>query len=286
MMTFSKLKTANPHKIIAGIGLSGGIFLWLTFILFPYIWMFITSIKSPQELYTSPICYFPAHPTFDGYRLLLKTTHFPRYLLNSLAVAFGTVTLMAFVATSAAYCFSRLEFWGKKQLTGVFLISQMFPSVLLVLSLYFIMKSLGLLNSLLALIIADCTFALPFTVWLLNGFLNAIPRELDEAATIDGANRLQTFRYVILPLAAPGIVAALTYVFIFSWNEFIYALTFTSDTATRTLPIGLHTFMGEYIIRWDLLTAGGVLTGIPIVIFFMIAQKYLVEGLTAGAVKG
>ena len=124
------------------------------------------------------------------------------------------------------------------------------------------------------------------STWMLTGFFNAIPRELDEAATIAGCSRLQAFRHVLLPLSAPGVAAAATYIFIYSWNEFIYALTFTADLRARTLPVGLQTFMGEFIIRWDLLTAGGVITALPIVFFFMLVQRHLIAGLTAGAVKG
>lgn len=266
--------------------LGAGVIAWMLFILTPYLWMFLTSIKPAKELYTSPIKYLPSAVTFDGYKLLLKTTSFPRFLLNSLIVAFSTVAVTAVVATLAAYCFSRLEFRGKQKLLGVFLISQMFPAVLLVLSLFFIMKNLGVLNTPFALILAYSTFSLPFTIWLLSGFLNTIPYELDESGMIDGASRWQTFRHIIFPLAMPGIVAALTYVFILSWNEFLYALTFTSDASAQTLPVGLNSFMGEFVIRWDLLTAGGVLTSIPIIIFFMLVQKYLVQGLTSGAVKG
>lgn len=264
----------------------GSIALWLTFILFPYFWMFLTSLKRPDELYQSPIKYLPSAPTFEGYRLLMKTTDFLQFSVNSLVVVAGTLLLTGVVATSAAYCFSRVEFGGKGKLFGMFLITQMFPAVLLVFSLFFIMRSLGILNTRLALVISHSTFSLPFTTWLLTGFFNAIPKSLDEAATIDGATRWQTFWYVLAPLSAPGIIAGLTYVFIYSWNEFIYALTFTSDVSSRTLPVGLHTFMGEYIIRWDLLTAGGVLACLPIVFFFMLVQRYLVQGLTAGAVKG
>jgi multiple sugar transport system permease protein len=129
------------------------------------------------------------------------------------------------------------------------------------------------------------TFVLAPYAWMLTGFFNAIPQDLDEAATIDGCNRLQTFRYVLLPLSAPGVAAALTYIFIYSWNEFIYALTFTADLRARTLPVGLQTYMGEFITRWDLLTAGGVIAALPIVFFFMLAQRQLIAGLTAGAVK-
>ncbi len=259
---------------------------WLAFVLAPYVWMFITSIKPPTELYTKTVQYWPQQPTFEGYRLLLQTTPFLGYMRNSAMVAVSTCAVALGVATAAAYCFSRIPFKGKAVLLFGFLLTQLFPSVLLVLPLFLIMRSLGILNTPPALILAHSTFAVPFSTWLLTGFFNAIPRELDEAATIDGCTRLQAFRYVLLPLSAPGVAAAVTYIFIYSWNEFLYALTFTADLRARTLPVGLQTFMGEYIIRWDLLTAGGVITALPIVIFFMLVQRHLIAGLTAGAVKG
>jgi multiple sugar transport system permease protein len=259
---------------------------WLGFVLAPYAWMFITSIKPPDELYTKVVDYWPRRPTFEGYRLLLETTPFLTYMRNSGIVALSTCAVALVVAVSAAYCFSRLHFRGKGVLLFGFLVTQLFPSVLLVLPLFLIMRTLGILNTPPALILAHSTFAVPFSTWLLTGFFNAIPRELDEAATIDGCSRLQAFRFVLLPLSAPGLAAALTYIFIYSWNEFIYALTFTADLRARTIPVGLQTFMGEFIIRWDLLTAGGVITALPIVFFFMLVQRHLIAGLTAGAVKG
>lgn len=259
---------------------------WLTFVLAPYAWMFITSIKPPTELYTKTVRYWPSQPTFEGYRLLIETTPFLAYMRNSGVVAISTCVIALAVAMAAAYCFSRIPFRGKGVLLFGFLVTQLFPSVLLVLPLFLIMRSLGILNTPPALILAHSTFAVPFSTWMLTGFFNAIPRELDEAATIDGCTRFQTFRYVLLPLSAPGVAAALTYIFIYSWNEFIYALTFTADLRARTLPVGLQTFMGEFIIRWDLLTAGGVITALPIVFFFMLVQRQLIAGLTAGAVKG
>ena len=259
---------------------------WLAFVLAPYVWMFITSIKPPEELYTKQVRYWPHQPTLEGYRLLVQTTPFLGYMRNSALVAACTCAVALAVAMAAAYGFSRLRFRGKGIILFGFLVTQLFPSVLLVLPLFLIMRSLGILNTPAALILAHSTFAVPFSTWMLTGFFNAIPRDLDEAATIDGCSRLQTFRHVLLPLAAPGIAAALTYIFIYSWNEFLYALTFTSDLRARTIPVGLQTFMGEYIIRWDLLTAGGVITALPIVVFFMLVQRRLIAGLTAGAVKG
>jgi multiple sugar transport system permease protein len=274
------------RRIGLALRLWGPLGAWLSFVLAPYVWMFITSIKLPSELYTKTVRYWPDQPTFEGYRLLLKTTPFLTYMRNSGVVALSTCILALTVAMAAAYCFSRVPFRGKAFFLFSLLVTQLFPSVLLVLPLFLIMRSLGLLNTPPALILAHSTFAVPFSTWLLTGFFNAIPRELDEAATIDGCSRFQTFRHVLLPLSGPGVAAAVTYIFIYSWNEFIYALTFTSDLRARTLPVGLQTFMGEYTIRWDLLTAGGVITALPIVFFFMLVQRRLIAGLTAGAVKG
>ncbi|MCS7232151.1 MAG: carbohydrate ABC transporter permease [Elusimicrobiota bacterium] len=262
------------------------IFIWLSFILIPYIWMFITSIKSPNELYTFPLKYFPHKPTLEGYKLLIETTPFLSYMKNSIIVAIFTVIIALFVAILASYSFSRFDFKGKMPLSFIFLITQMFPAILLAIPLFLLMRNLGILNTPLSLILAHSTFAVPFSTWMITGFLNSIPRELDEAAQIDGCGKLGALRHVIIPVASPGIIAATIYIFIYSWNEFLYALTFTSDIRARTIPVGLHTFMGEYIIRWDLLTAGGVITGLPVIIFFMIIQKYLIKGLTEGAVKG
>lgn len=262
------------------------IFIWLAFILIPYIWMFITSIKSLNELYVFPIKYLPSKPTFEGYILLLKSTPFLAYMKNSIIVALSTVIIALFVAILASYSFSRFDYKGKTPLSFIFLITQMFPAILLAIPLFLLMKSLKILNTPYSLILAHSTFAVPFSTWMITGFLNSIPKELDEAAQIDGCTKIGALRHVILPIASPGIVAAAIYIFIYSWNEFLYALTFTSDIKARTIPVGLHTFMGEYIIRWDLLTAGGIITGLPVIIFFMFIQKYLVKGLTEGAVTG
>jgi multiple sugar transport system permease protein len=280
------VRGASVRRVGRAVRLWAPLVLWLGFVLAPYLWMFITSIKLPTELYTKTVRYWPDQPTLEGYRLLLRTTPFLTYMRNSGSVALATCLLALSVATAAAYCFSRVPFRGKAVLLFGFLLTQLFPSVLLVLPLFLIMRTLGLLNTAPALILAHSTFAVPFATWLLTGFFNAIPRQLDEAATIDGCSRLQTFCHVLLPLSAPGVAAAVTYIFIYSWNEFLYALTFTSDLRARTLPVGLQTFLGEYTIRWDLLTAGGVITALPIVFFFMLVQRKLIAGLTAGAVKG
>lgn len=259
---------------------------WLSFALGPYLWMFLTSIKPASELNVFPIQYLPENPTFGAYDLLVTTTPFMRFFLNSSIVAIGTVIVTTVIAVMAAYALSRYRIPGKSYILVGLLVSQLIPAVLLVMPLFLTLRTIGLLNTWWGLILVHCAFAAPFTIYLLTGFLDAVPKELDEAAKIDGCNDFQAFRWVIAPLLAPSIAAAATYVFIYSWNEFIYALTFTSDETARTLPIGLHTFIGEYTIRWDLLTAGGVIATLPTIVFFLLVQRRLIAGLTAGAVKG
>ncbi len=254
--------------------------------LFPFAWTFITSLKPAEELYTATVRYWPAQPTLAAYPTLFQATPFGRYFLNSAVVSVCTVMLGLTVSTCAAYSFSRYRFPARDAVLFGFLVINMFPQILLLVPLLVIMRSLHILNTYLSLILAYATFTIPVSVWMLTGFLDALPPELEEAAKVDGATGFQAFFRIILPLAAPGIIATGIYIFINAWNEFLYALTFTSGDAVRTVPVGLSTFIGAYQIRWDLLTAAGVLTSLPIVIAFMIIQKQLIRGLTAGAVKG
>jgi ABC-type sugar transport system, permease component len=258
---------------------------WIAGVLGPYFWTFITSI-TPQNELGKGLSLWPDEATFDAYRQLLTETSFLRFLMNSFVVAAGTVLLTTTFALLAGTALSRYEFRGRRIVLFGVLVVQLFPAVLLVVPLYSELRALGLLDSLLGLILVHTTFALPFSTWLMKGFVDQIPKELEEAAYMDGASRLQSFIHVILPLSKSGIAAAGTYAFIYSWNEFIYALTFTTSDAARTIPVGLRLFIGENTIRWEFLTAGGILAAVPIIIGFMFAQKSLVAGLTAGAVKG
>jgi multiple sugar transport system permease protein len=259
---------------------------WLAVILGPYVVMLVTSVTPNAQLTQAGAAIVPRHATVSAYSELLRRTPFLHYMLNSLTVAVGTVVVCLVVSLCAAIALSRYRFrWRTAVMTGV-LTAQLFPSVLLVISLQGELRSFGLLNSRLGLVLLDATFATPFCTWLLKGFLDKIPHELEEAARLDGASTPQLIRRILLPLLWPGLVAAATYVFIFSWNEFIYAVTFTSSDAARTLPVGLQLFIGDYQIRWDLLTAGGVLAVVPVLVGFMLVQRRLVAGLTAGAVKG
>lgn len=260
--------------------------LMLLFLLFPFYWTFLTSIKPENELYGKVVTYWTAHPTFEAYKkLFTSTVDFLSAMKNSLLVAACTTLLTLVVATMAAYAFSRYDFVGRKVLMSIFLCNNMFPTVLLLIPLYSIMRKLQLLFTPVSLILSYTTFTIPFSVWLLIGFINDLPASLEEAAMVDGCNRGQAFMKIIFPLLRPSIIATGVYIFMQSWNEYTFAMMFT-NTSSRTIPVALKSLIGQLGVQWDLLTAGGILTIIPVCIMFFFAQKRLVEGLTAGAVKG
>jgi multiple sugar transport system permease protein len=257
----------------------------LLFTVFPFIWTFITSIKPRSELFTSSVSYVPKHPTLSNYVELFQHMDFVHFLFNSMFVATLTAVFALIISMFAAYAFSRYSFRGKYVVMVSFLLINMFPSVLLMIPLYTIIRDIGLLYTPYALIIAYSTFTIPFSVWLLTSYLNDLPQSLEEAALIDGCNRFQAFIRIMLPITIPGIIATGIYIFITAWNEFIFAVMFTNKES-QTLPVALQSFIGEFDIQWGLLSAGGIVTTLPILILFIFIQKKLVEGLTAGAVKG
>lgn len=257
----------------------------LVFILFPFYWTFVTSIKPETELYGA-ITYWPTTVIWDNYKNLFTTTvDFLKAMKNSFIVASITTLVSLTASTLAAYAFSRYRFKGRKFMMALFLSNNMFPTVLLLIPLYSIMRNLKLLYTPWALVLAYTTFTLPFSVWLLNGFFNDLPMSLEEAALVDGCNRRMAFFKIILPILGPSLVATGVYIFMTSWNEYTFAVMFTNN-ATRTIPVALKSLIGQLGVDWGLLTAGGIVTIIPVCIMFFFAQKKLVEGLTAGAVKG
>ena len=254
------------------------------FALAPYLWMVVTSIKPAPELTQWPLHYLPREATFAHYRELITRTSFAGNLLNSFIIACGAALAGLAVSIPAGYAFSRFRFRGRRLLMTGFLVINMFPIVLLIIPLFILMRTLGLIDTFLGVIIGHSTFAIPFAVWLLTSYFSTIPNDLDQAATIDGASRLQTIRLIILPLVMPGVVTAGIYVFITSWNEYLFALMLSGETV-RTVTVALQLFIGEFTIQWGLLTAGGTLIALPVTILFLVVQRRLVGGLTAGAVK-
>jgi len=259
--------------------------VYLIFLLFPFYWTFVTSIKPENELYSSVVTYWPDSATFASYKKLFVNFNFLKPMINSLLVAAVTTILSLTVSLLAAYAFSRYKFKGRKALMTMFLTNNMFPTVLLLIPLYAIMRNIGILYTPMALVLSYTTFTIPFSIWLLNGYLNDLPMSLEEAAMIDGASRTQAFLKIIFPILLPCIVATGAYIFMTSWNEYTFAVMFTNE-GSRTIPVTLKNLIGQLGVEWGMLTAGGIITIIPVCIMFFFAQKRLTEGLTAGAVKG
>lgn len=255
----------------------------LGFALGPYLWMFLTSVTTEAQLFTDGPSIF--NMTLENYDRLFRTVGFEKNLLDSFIVAAGTVAVGLSLSVTAAYAFSRFNFPGRRLLMLQFLLINMFPLVLLILPLFIFMRVLGLLDTYLALIIANSTIAIPFSVWMMVSYMNGIPRSLDEAAMTDGCTRLQALTRVVLPLCLPGIIATGIYIFITAWNEYLYALTL-GGRDVRPITVAVQTLIGEYEVQWGLLTAGGIIGAMPATILFLIVQKRLISGLTQGAVKG
>jgi arabinogalactan oligomer / maltooligosaccharide transport system permease protein len=254
----------------------------------PILWILGTSLKTRSEIYSTKIQILPHPVTFDNYAYLWTFNNhiFLRWTANSLIVALTTTFLGVMLAATASYALSRFKFKGKTLSSLMIILTQMFPGVVLIIPLYNLFKNLHLINSYAGLILAYCATALPFCVWMLKGFFDTVPEELEEAAWLDGLSRLGTFVKVVLPLSLPGIAVTAFYTFITAWNEFMFALTFMSEELLYTLPVGLRTFVFEFRTDWHWMSAGAIVLTVPVLIFFFVAQKYLISGLTAGGVKG
>lgn len=255
------------------------------FALGPYLWMLLTSVKPESELFSPQRTLLPHAWTIENYVRLLTKTSFLVNIGHSLIVALGTVALGLSLSLTAAYAFSRFRFPGRRLLMMKFLLVNMFPLILLIIPLFIIMRQLNLLDTHLALILAHSTFSVPFATWMMISYFNAIPRSLDEAAMVDGCSAIGAMFRVVLPLTLPGVIATGIYIFITSWNEFLYASVLAGQEV-RTLTVAVQTLIGEYEIAWGLLTAGGVVGALPVTLLFMLIQKRLISGMTQGAVKG
>lgn len=255
------------------------------FALGPYLWMALTSIKHESTLFAPERSFLPAEATLENYVRLFSKTTFLTNLGHSLIVALGTMALGLAVSITAAYAFSRFRFPGRRILMLQFLLINMFPIVLLIIPLFIIMRNVGLLDTHLGLVLAHSTFSIPFATWMMISYFDAIPRTLDEAAMVDGCSPVGAMLRVVLPLTMPGIIATGIYIFITSWNEYLYASVLAGQKV-RTLTVAVQTLVGEYEIAWGLLTAAGVVGALPVTVLFMLIQRRLVAGMTQGAVKG
>jgi multiple sugar transport system permease protein len=268
------------------------ILVLLVLILLPIYWMLNTSFKLQPEIFRMPPTMFPHDFTLGNYGSILighlaSAISFLTYFRNSLIVSLGTVVVTLILATPAAYAFSRSSFLGRRTLIYLILVSQMLPIVLILIPLYRTFLKLDLLSSYIGLILPYLILTLPFSIWMLKGYFDTIPRELDEAAKVDGCTRMQIMIRVILPNVRPGLTATAIVAFIMAWDEFIIALTIMDRNEMRTLPVGIiQSFVGEFSIKWGEMMAASVVTSIPVILIFIFLSKHLIGGLTAGAVKG
>jgi multiple sugar transport system permease protein len=282
------MRRANPEKALR----LAGVLLLLILVLLPIYWMVITSFKLQPEIFKIPPTLLPQQFTWNNYTQTLagnlaSSIAFLSYFKNSMVVAMLTVFSTLLLATPAAYAFSRVPFGGKRTLTYIVLVSQMLPIVLILIPLYKTFLKLGLLSTYPGLILPYLMFSLPFSIWMLKGYFDSIPRELDDSAKVDGCNRVQAMLRVILPNVRPGLTATAIVTFIMAWDEFVISLTLMDKEAMRTLPVGmLQSFVGQFSIKWGQMMAASVITTIPVLIIFIFLSRHLIGGLITGAVKG
>ena len=266
----------------------------IAFIYFPLLWLVTASLSTRAELLATPIHWIPQHPTFKNYLDILlpgsASSEVSRTLLitlfNSLKVASAVTVICLVVGSLAAYALVRISFRFNRTLLMGILGTRMIPEVSLVIPLYILASQVRLLNTPYVLAITYLTFALPFAIWLMAAFFQTIPIELEEAARLDGCSRLAILFRIVMPISVPGLVTTALFVFLLAWDEFFYALIFTSTLAAKTAPVAIAEFVGRYVTDINAMMAGGVLAAIPPVLLALLFQRYIVRGLTAGAVKG
>ena len=280
-----KPRGRDERSPLASAGLHATLLAATTIALFPVVWVFLASLKPQNAIQSSQIRLFD-HPTLDNYRRVLFETSFPSWFLNSVVVAVFTMVIGISMSATAGYALSRFNFPGKRGVMWLFLITQMFPVAILIVPIYTIMANLGVIDTKASLVIAYCSVAVPFCTWMLRGYFDTIPAELDDAAALDGLGPFKTFWYVVLPLARPGLAVTAFYTFLTAWGEVAYAIAFILSDKNLTLGAGLQQFVPRFNPQWDLLTAGAVLIMLPASLVFYFAQKHLVAGLTAGGTKG
>lgn len=256
------------------------------FSLLPFAWMISTSFKNLSETFNTPVNWIPKVFTMESYKNIWTIQNFGVYFKNSAIAASFSTLFSVILAALAGYGFSRFRFKYGKSLMVFVLVSQMFPGILLVIPYFSMTSKMGLINSYTALIIAYTSFSLPFCLWMLKGFFDSIPIQLDEAAMVDGCSRLKTFFHIILPVSLPGIAATVIFAFLQAWNEFLFALVLTTTPKMYTMTVGIANNIGQFRIQWNDLMAASVVATLPTIILYSFLEKYLVQGLTAGAVKG
>lgn len=277
-MTGKRILSVLAHRL--------AILAYVVFALFPLYWLLKVSVTPNKLLYSEGIKMWPSRTSFEHFDFVLKHSEFPTFFKNSLIVSGSTAVIVTVLASLAGYAMSRFNFRGKYLIITLMLLTQMFPLVMLVAPIFKILSPLGLTNSLTGLVIVYTAFNVPFATFLMQSFFDGIPKDLEEAAMIDGATQFVAFRQIILPLTLPGIAATLGFVFTAAWSELLFSLMLISGNDSATFPVGLLSFVSKFSVDFGQMMAAGVMALIPACLFFLLIQRYLVQGLTAGAVKG
>lgn len=257
-------------------------------LLFPLYWIIVTSLKTEQEIFQVPPTLFPQVLNFKSYQAQLGSGDFNmfRSFGNSLMISVSCMVIAVILAVPASYGLARYRFKGKKIVVLSFLITQMLPVSVILTPMFIIFKNMNLLNHYMSAILADATIGIPFSVLILQNYFASIPRELEEAAYIDGCNRFTAFFRVLIPIAKPGVIVCAVFSFLYAWGDLAYGMTFIQDQKMRPITAGIFNFMGQYGTKWSYLTAFAVVTIIPVALIFIFMQKYIIAGMTSGAVKG
>ena len=276
---------ASDHKPPRHIGTHIFLAVFTLATMFPVLWVIKMALR-PSQTFATSLNPLPTEISIQNFADIVGDPWFGQQLLNSVLVA-GTTTLMGvFLACTAAYAFSRFRFPGRRAGMMAFLVTQMFPGTMMMIPLYHLLDRLGLLDQLMGLVLVYSTTAIPFCVWMLKGYFDTIPKELEESALIDGASQFVIFWRIILPLSRPAIAVTALFSFMTAWNEYILAATFMSDQSAYTLPVRLQHFVGDYTTEWGHFAAGAIIVSLPVMALFFALQRHLVGGLTAGGVKG
>lgn len=261
-------------------------------ILAPFVWLLISSVAAPADLLVRPLDWIPAHASLSRYAEIFFSTGndtvitFRAAMVNSTIVAASSVLISLGVGIFGAYAFARLRFRFQRAILLLFLSTYMLPPIALLISLYLTMVQLRLLDTRLGLILVYCSFITPFVLWIMSGYFRSIPRDLEDAARIDGCSRMGALFRVILPLARPGLLATALFGFLLAWDEFLYALIFTSSLSSKTIPVAIAEFTGRHAVDFGMMATGGVLASLPPLAIAFLFQRYIVGGLASGAVKG
>lgn len=277
--------TTQGRTRLARSGVMVGLILGAVFAAGPVLWMLSSSFKSNTEIFELPPRLITGSFSFDSYTAILTNSETLRFFFNSYLVAGAVTILTLLVAIHAAYAFSRFEFRGKRVLNVVIISVQAVPPITLLIPYFGLVVGLGLYNTYPGLILTYMVFTLPYAIIMMTGYLNTLPRELDEAVRVDGAGSLTALWRVLVPISVPGIVSVGIYTFMIAWNEYLFALTLTRTTEMRTVPIGIQLLMGQHSYEWNQIMAMSILGSIPVLILFLVLQRFFITGLTAGAVK-